>query len=306
MLKDILPIKIYEAVKNVKGKINEIRLRCNMPLIIMADGKREYIGAAGTVSSKNFSITISREHIEEVVLKAVRYSLYASNEQLRQGFISVSGGIRIGVCGEIVYADDQIKTIKNPTSLNIRIANEIYGFSDFILKYIYDKKILSTLILSPPSCGKTTLLRDLARRISTLNNLYNVIIIDERCEIASVLNGRPLLDVGYSDILSGCLKADGVTMATRVLAPDVIICDEIKEISEFEAVTYAATCGVTIIASMHAKSIEEFLAKKYSINNGAFSFSRYVILSNSNGVGTFENIYDENFNTLYQRDKQIK
>lgn len=301
MLKNILPLKIYEAFKNLSGKINEIRVRCNMPLIAVIDGKKEYIGALGVVSSKNDSLISTRENIEEIVLKAVRYSLYASNEQIKQGFISVSGGIRIGVCGEIVYAEDKIRTIKNLTSLNIRIANEIYGFSDFIIKYIYDKKILSTLILSPPSCGKTTLLRDIARRISQLNTLYNIVVIDERCEIASVLNGKPLLDIGYSDVLSGCLKADGITMATRVLAPDVIICDEIKEISEFEAVSYAATCGVSIIASMHAGSLEEFLAKKYFVSNNAFAFKRYIVLSNSVKVGTFENIYDEDFNVLYKR-----
>lgn len=301
MLKDILPLKIYDAIKKLNGKLNEIRIRCNMPLIAVVDGKKEYIGDLGVAADKNYAIVVTHENIEEIVLKSVRYSLYASNEQIKQGFISVSGGIRIGVCGEIVYAEDRIKTVKNLTSLNIRIANEIYGFSDFIIKYIYDKKILSTLILSPPSCGKTTLLRDIARRISTFSNLYNIVVIDERMEIASVLNGKPLLDVGYSDVLSGCLKADGITMATRTLAPDVIICDEIKELKEFEAVSYAATCGVSIIASMHAASIEEFLAKKDFQDNKNFLFKRYIVLSNSVKVGTFEKIYDENFSILYER-----
>lgn len=302
MLKDILPLKICEALKFLDGeKINEIHIRCNMPLVIMVNGKRLYLSEKGAVNNKNLSIIITRENIEEIVLKSARYSLYASNEQLKQGFISVSGGIRVGVCGEIVYEKDNIKTIKNITSLNIRVANEIYGFSDFILRYIFDKKVLSTLILSPPACGKTTLLRDIARKLSLFDNLYNVVIVDERCEIASVLNGRPLLDVGNSDVLSGCFKSDGITMATRVLSPDVIICDEIKEQKEFEAVTYASTCGVSIIASMHAGSLEEFLAKKYSVNHGSFLFKRYVVLSNAKGVGTFENVYDENFNILYQR-----
>ena len=300
MLKDILPLKIYDALACMGNvNINEMRIRCSCPIIIMASGKRGYLGNGFTLN-KNSGIIATKENIEEIMIKAVRYSLYASNEQLKQSFISVSGGIRVGICGEVVYEKSSIKTIKNVTSLNIRVANQIFGFSDFALKYIFDKKILSTLILSPPACGKTTLLRDIARRLSTIDRLYNVVIIDERCEIASVLNGKPLLDIGNSDVLSGVLKTDGINMATRVLSPDVIICDEIKEIVEFDAVTYATTCGVSIIASMHATNIEEFLEKKYLDTRKAL-FDRYIVLSNEYGVGTFERVYDKDFNILYKR-----
>ena len=296
MLKNILPQKLTNAIKFVGNEINEIRVRVNMPLVITVLGQKYYLSQRGITQNKNDAIVAAFEDVDEIILKASKYSVYAINDQIKSGFITVDNGIRLGLSGEAVYENNQIRTVKNITSINIRVANQIFGFADFVFKYIYFEKMLSTLILSPPSCGKTTLLREIARKASTLNNLLNVVIVDERAEIAAVAFNKPSFEIGNCDILTNCLKADAIKMATRTLNPNIIICDEIDK-SEFSDIKYALTCGVSVIASMHAGNIEDLKGKDFSFLN---LFDRYVFLSNRVSIGTYESIYDGKFNLLYQ------
>lgn len=301
MLKNILPQKLVHALKFVQNEINEIRIRVNMPVVITVLGQKYFLSSGGVSQNRNDAIVAVFDDVDEIILKASKYSVYAINDQVKSGFITVDNGIRLGLCGEAVYENNQIKTVKNITSINIRVANQIFGFADFAFKYIYYEKILSTLILSPPSCGKTTLLREIARKVSTLNNLLNVIIVDERAEIAAVSFNKPSFEVGFCDVLTNCLKSDGVKMATRTLNPNVIICDEIDK-SEFLDIKYALSCGVSVIASMHAKDLEDLKNKNFSFQN---LFDRYIFLSNRNSIGTYESVYDGNFNVLYQNNLKL-
>ncbi|EIA23008.1 Stage III sporulation protein AA, partial [Candidatus Arthromitus sp. SFB-2] len=183
--------------------------------------------------------------------------------------------------------------------LNIRICKEVMGFGRKFINYIYKGgEILNTLIISPPKCGKTTLLRDLSKIISNgdspLNRGFKVSVIDERSEIAASFRGIPQLDVGIrTDVYDNCLKSKGIILAIRSMAPEVIICDEIGTREDFESVLIAYNSGVSIISTIHGSSEEDFYNKLRMSNlNTSMEkiFKCILILSNKNGIGTLERV----------------
>ena len=200
----ILPSYISsEIIKlNCSQNITEIRLRTKCKVIIIC-GKNEMV----------LNCIITPKTILDILLSVSKNSIYAIQNDINNGFVVIRGGHRIGISGEVVYVDDKIKNIKNICSLNIRVARQIYGCADMVLpKIISGNNFLNTLIVSPPGCGKTTLIRDIIRQISngipSLNfNGKNVALIDERGEIASVYEGVASLDVGIrTDIMSNVNK----------------------------------------------------------------------------------------------------
>lgn len=286
----VLPLRIIEELKQIvlKEKIQEIRIKVNKPIIVNLNDKEVILKYKTTIND-----------IKEILVKISNYSLYAYEEELKQGYITIKGGHRIGIAGECVVVDGKIRTIRNISSLNIRICREIIGCSNELMKFIINKeRVYNTLIVSPPKCGKTTILRDISKNISNGMPLENfngkkVSIIDERSEIASCFNGVPQLDIGIrTDILDNCLKKDGMLMAIRSLSPEIIICDEIGTKGEVEALNMAFNSGVNIIVTIHGYSIEDIYARdvfKPLIENCILE--RIVILSNKKGPGTIENIY---------------
>lgn len=286
----ILPIDISNEVKDylINESLQEMRIKANKPIII-------------NLSSKEIILKriVSINDIKQILVKISNYSLYAYEEELKQGYITIKGGHRVGIAGECVIAKGEVRTIRNISSLNIRICREVKGCSNEIMKYIvFNDRVYNTLIISPPKCGKTTILRDIARNISNgmpINNLFGkkVSIIDERSEIASCFNGIPQLDVGIrSDILDNCLKKDGMIMAIRSLSPEVLICDEIGAKGDIEALNMAFNSGVNIIVTIHGYNIEDIY--KRNLFNELLENSildRIVVLSNRKGPGTIENIY---------------
>lgn len=289
----VLPLRIIQELKKIvsKEKIQEIRIKVNKPIIINLNDKEVILKYETTIND-----------IKEILVKISNYSLYAYEEELKQGYITIKGGHRIGIAGECVIVDGKVRTIRNISSLNIRICREVIGCSNELIKFIINKdRVYNTLIVSPPKCGKTTILRDISRNISNGIPLESfkgkkVSIIDERSEIASSFNGIPQLDVGIrTDILDNCLKKDGMLMAIRSLSPEIIICDEIGTIGEIEALNMAFNSGVNIIVTIHGYSIEDIYARdvfKPLIENCILE--RIVILSNKKGPGTIENIYSIN------------
>lgn len=289
----VLPLRIIEELKKIvsKEKIQEIRIKVNKPIIINLNDKEVILKYETTIND-----------IKEILVKISNYSLYAYEEELKQGYITIKGGHRIGIAGECVIVDGKVRTIRNISSLNIRICREVIGCSNELIKFIINKdRVYNTLIVSPPKCGKTTILRDISRNISNGIPLESfkgkkVSIIDERSEIASSFNGIPQLDVGIrTDILDNCLKKDGMLMAIRSLSPEIIICDEIGTVGEIEALNIAFNSGVNIIVTIHGYSIEDIYARdvfKPLIENCILE--RIVILSNKKGPGTIENIYSIN------------
>ena len=194
--------------------------------------------------------------------------------------------------------------IKDISSLNIRFCREIIGCSNKLMPYIIaGKRIINTIIISPPKCGKTTLLRDMVRNISDgISKLgldgMKVCVVDERSEIGACYSGIPQMQVGIrTDILDNCPKSKGIMLAIRSMSPDVIVCDEIGTRGDMESLLMALNCGVSIITTIHGEGIED-LHNRAVFNEIVENkvFKRAIVLSGKRGVGTIEGIYDLNIN----------
>lgn len=285
-------IKVFIG-KYKKDIIHEIRIAVNKPVII-------YTSTGEKIGEE----IVTREELEVIVRKISKFSIYAFEDEIRQGFLTLKEGHRVGICGECVIENGEVKIIKNIASLNIRMAKEIYGCSNAVIQYILKEQgIYNTVIISPPKCGKTTMLRDLARKLSDGILDQNVVgrrvcVIDERSEIAACKLGIPEMDVGLrTDVLDGCPKAVGIMMAIRTLAPDIIVCDEIGTEKDLNAIISACTCGVNIISTIHGQDIEDLYSKGISKDiERSKVFQRAIILSNEDEPGHIKAIYDLNNN----------
>ncbi|HCQ91639.1 MAG TPA: stage III sporulation protein AA, partial [Clostridium sp.] len=210
------------------------------------------------------------------------------------------GGHRVGLCGTVVTENSIIKTIKNIVSVNIRVAREVIDCSKEILPYmIEENNVLNTIIISPPKCGKTTILRDICRVLSTGSSTLkltgkNITIVDERSELGACYNGIPQMNIGdRTDILDNCPKSQGIIMAIRSMSPQIIICDEIGTSSDMESIIAALNSGVNLITTIHGFDVEDLYKRpvfRDVMENGVFK--RAIVLSNRKGVGTIEYVYD--------------
>lgn len=293
---------LYKIPDNKKANIEEIRIRNEKPLMISGEAKDYYVSSKGQLSKyEKEGFVVRGEQLNKTFQIISNYSIYAFEEEIRNGFITLRGGHRVGIAGKTVYNSKGVETIRNISSLNIRIAREKIGISDRIMKYIikYPNSIYNTLIVSPPQCGKTTLLRDIIRNISDgipeLNiRGMKVGVVDERSEIAGVYNGVPQKKVGMrTDILDGCLKSDGIIMLIRSMSPEVIATDELGGYEDIKAINEALKAGIKLISTVHGEDLEDILTK-----NGLGEiierkiFERIIIMDNSQGVGTICDIID--------------
>ena len=302
MLKDILPARFLRALDFLQmDKLNEIRLRVSFPTIVYYGG-RYFLGENGLADSNKDSLCATAQELNDIVYRACECSVYAHNEELKQGYITIEGGIRIGICGEVVVDNGIIKTIKNFSSLNIRIPREIKDCSLTALPFLHNENgVLNTLVLAPPGAGKTTFIRDLAAQLSNKFISRNLLVVDERNEIASVINGKPGLNVGkYTDVYSGADKQFGIINGIRTMTPDAIILDELITSADLQAINYIIGCGVKVVATSHSRDIYDLQKKplfKEVLKDNLFD--RFVVLSNRKCKGTLEGVWDKNYTCLY-------
>lgn len=271
--------------------LEEIRLKCGAPIILCYSGCRGFLSADGNiVSDSRGAVCTSGADIEECLSLLCGSSLYAYEEEIKRGFITVADGCRVGLCGEGVCENGGLAHLKSINSLNFRIAHDVYGCSEEILPYIFaDGRCRSTLIISPPGCGKTTLLRDIARAAS--QRCIKTAVADERNEIAAVSEGRQGYDIGaFCNVMSGVKKSSAMEMTLRSMAPELIITDELGCEEDISAVERGLASGVGIIASVHGESRREL--ERSARHRGLFRlFELCITLSRRNGAGTVEEVF---------------
>lgn len=271
--------------------IREIRLRTERPILLKTSDGEYGLNASGLTRYNGELFT--RDDCERFWRRLNAHSPYALAICGRQGYITIPGGHRIGLCGEAVLKENDIHLFKNVFSFCIRVAHQIHGCAmPLIDKLTYNSRPLSTLIISPPGCGKTTMLRDLARIFSEMG--FNVCIADERGELAAGKEGFPCLDIGpRTDFICGAEKADSMNILLRSMCPDIMITDELGSAQECRAVLDAAASGVSVIASAHGSSLKATLNRPVlSGLADAGVFMRYVLLSDV--PGRIKEVYDNN------------
>ncbi len=262
-----------------KERVEELRLRVRQPMTALTrEGEL-------SVAPADREALVTADDLERMIAGVTEYSRYASAETLRQGFLTVRGGFRLGVCGTAVMREGAVCGLKDFSSLALRIVCERIGIAADVVPRLCDPtgRLQSTLILSPPGGGKTTLLRDLIRCLSLGSGerrALRVAVVDERGELAASCQGRAQTELGgHTDVLDGCPKAIGITMLLRAMSPQVIAVDEIATREDIAAMCAAANCGVSLLATIHARGTEE-LARKPLWREllAAGVFSRAVIV----------------------------
>ena len=255
----ILPSRLRKAALTLsdgeKAEAEELRLRAGRPLTVLLP-----------TGELPLEAEVEPEELETLCDIATEFSRYAASETIREGFLPVRGGFRVGLCGTAVMKDGVNTNLKNLSSAVIRIARERKGIAANIAPRLFqDGVFASTLILSPPGGGKTTLLRDLVRCLSEGGADYapqRVSLIDERGEVAVVHRGTPQMDVGpRTDVLDACLKALGIPIVLRAMNPQIIAVDEITVREDLTAISMAAGCGAGLLATVHAAGVTELLCK---------------------------------------------
>lgn len=291
-LRAILPDKLQQVFARLPlSQIYELRLRANAPVVACIDGRNFTLN----------TVDVTCEDLENIIHKAAEYAIYAVLDQMVKGFITIRGGVRIGIAGELVMERGQVIAVKNISSLCIRIPHAVRNCSCAVLPYLFDtKRPVSTLIVAPPGAGKTTLLRDLAWQISQKYPTLNTLILDERGELAACYQGENQLDVGQNcDVITGGSKAFGFENGLRSLRPDVIITDEIATADDVAMLQRAVRSGVIVIASVHAADLGEVRAKPEMgtlVSQGVFE--RYVVLRTGEQAGEVVGIFNRGLQRL--------
>ncbi len=287
----VIPRNIANTLDS--DNLEEIRIRINRNMILKYRDREEILEYVPT-----------QRDILSMFQVFCDNSIYSYQNQICNGFITLMGGHRVGITGNIAMKDGVVSNINYISSLNIRIAKEILGASDQILtEVLKNGNINNTLIVSPPGCGKTTILRDLIRNLSNLG--YTVSLIDERGEIAAMYKGIPQNDVGLrTDVLDNVTKALGMTMAIRSMAPQIIATDEIGSKDDIEAINYGICSGVKGIFTAHGNSIEEL---KLNTNLGRIYeekiFNKIIFLEKK---GIMKNVYTLDNNMYKLEDEKLE
>lgn len=291
--------------ENQLQQLQEIRFRVNRPLNLLFAHGDMFIGKSGLHSDPRNGEIVSKEDVGQVILFLSHHSIYALDEELRQGFITIPGGHRVGFVGYSVVKEGELRQIKEFSGVNFRITREIPGCADATIPHILkeDNDLHHTMIISPPRCGKTTLLRDLIRQLSNGTDDFTgmkVGVVDERSELAGSFQGIPRHDLGNrTDVLDHCPKSVGMYLLIRSMSPQIIATDEIGSMGDVAAIQEAVNAGIRLITTVHGRDLPE-LQRRPILRELLESriFTRYVVLSARTAPGTVEGIFDEDFAPL--------
>jgi stage III sporulation protein AA len=340
----ILPARFQRLLGNLSTEdadtLEEIRIRENRPLEVICGGISRFVDEEGKLSPlPDAAFLPNREDCVKLLEMLTHYSVYSFEEQLRSGYITVMGGHRVGLAGRTVTEHGKVKLLKEISSFNVRVAREICGAGRHVLPYLLNLPLVSpslpalqvspsalspsgagdagcpihhTLIVSPPRQGKTTLIRDLARLISSggwslgsgaAQPGCKVGIVDERSEIAACVNGVPRFDLGpRTDVLDGCPKAEGMMMMVRSMSPEVLVVDEIGRPEDAHAIREALHAGVKVIATAHGSGLDDVRCRpilRELIEDRVFTC--YVVLGGAAAPGRLETVLDSSGKPIRNR-----
>ncbi len=292
----------FEKTAVAYEDLSEIRIRAGRPVLVHRRGSEYYVAKDGTekLAKGNCfcdAVCLDVRQVDQIFVHLCQHSPYAYSEALKQGFLTVAGGHRIGVAGQIVRSAEGIAGIRNIRFLNIRISHEIKNVAVPYIPYLYEEgteRIHNCLIIAPPGMGKTTMLRDIVRLVSDGSDEKkgcSVAVVDERSEIAGCFQGEPQNDVGLrTDVLDACPKAFGMEMMLRSMSPEVLAVDEIAMKEDVETLLLLLHCGVRVLATVHGESYAQMKEKEYlKPLLGAEYFKRFLILSGKDKI----RLYDE-------------
>lgn len=292
----VMPQSLRRPLQNVISdldRLQEIRLRVGREVCLKYDNREYVLGRDGLVDMDNDNkYIVSDSLIKEMIDYVTNYSLYAVEDELSRGYITINGGHRVGICGHIVLSAGRVKSIRNISSVNLRVAHQVFGCANHLMEQIYDQGMLeNTLIISPPGAGKTTLLRDMIRILS--NRGYQLGVVDERSEIAAMSGANVGNDLGpRTDILDGCPKHIGIAMLIRSMTPDVIAVDEIGSEDDVKELRVAALSGCKILATAHGLEVDDVRRnQKLSMLMDEGFFRRLIVLTKNPVPGTVLEVY---------------
>ena len=288
---DRIRIPLERTRSAYEDKATEIVLRRDAPICIYERKRLLYITESGYLTDSTYAenlLTASAKEIEQTVLRLCDYSVYAYQNEINGGFITIEGGVRVGLCGKAVMTNGEITNVRDIGTLSFRIARDISGCAASLIGKL--DPLGGALICGVPGSGKTTLIRDLARQLSYR---YRVSALDERGELSALYRGKAGYSLGLCDVYTGYPKGRAANCAIRSMSPEIIVCDEMGDQSDVDLLLYSMRCGVAFIATVHASSMQDLRRREITskmINTGAF---RYIVFLSSGGnVGKIEKIYE--------------